>query len=165
MKRRWDPEELIEYWTLLPNELNLVGNKTGPTRLGFAILLKAFQLEGCFPNNKSDIPQTVIDYVAKQVNVVSDVFISYDWAGRTARYHRAQIREFFGFREATVEDAEVLVERLANQELVLDTTLEALLATAYDRCRALRLEPPTPERMHRLTRSAIRLAEKRFRSS
>ena len=114
---------------------------------------------------KSDIPQTVIDYVAKQVNVVSDVFISYDWAGRTARYHRAQIREFFGFREATVEDAEVLVERLANQELVLDTTLEALLATAYDRCRALRLEPPTPERMHRLTRSAIRLAEKRFRSS
>ena len=162
MKRRWDPEELIEHWTLLPDELSLVGNKTGPTRLGFAIQLKAFQLEGHFPNNKSDNPQTVIDYVAKQVNVGSDVFTSYEWAGRTARYHRAQIREFFGFREATVEDAEALVEWLAQQELVLDTTLEALLATAYDRCRALRLEPPTPERMHRLTRSAIRLAEKRF---
>jgi len=162
MKRRWDPEELIDHWTLLPDELSLVGNKTGPTRLGFAILLKAFQLAGRFPNDQSDIPQTVIDYVAKQVNVTGDVFTRYDWAGRTARYHRAQIREFFGFREATVEDAEALVEWLTNQELVLDTTLEALLATAYERCRALRLEPPTPERMHRLTRSAIRMAEKRL---
>jgi hypothetical protein len=162
MKRRWDREELIEHWTLLPDELSLVGNKTGATRLGFAILLKAFQLEGRFSNNKNDVPQAVIDYVAKQVKVSGNAFAGYDWAGRTARYHRAQIREFLGFREATVEDAEALVEWLANQELVLDTTLEALLATAYERCRALRLEPPIPERMHRLTRSAIRVAEKRF---
>ena len=42
MKRRWETEELVEHWTLLPNELKLLGNKTGPTRLGFAVLLKAF---------------------------------------------------------------------------------------------------------------------------
>jgi hypothetical protein len=162
MKRRWVPEELVEHWTLLPDELNLVGNKTGATRLGFAILLKVFQLEGRFPKHKGDIPQAIIDYVAKQVKVSGDAFATYDWTGRTARYHRAQIRDFFGFRETTVEDAEALVEWLANQELVLDTTLEALLVTAYDRCRQLQLEPPTPDRMHRLARSAIRLAEKRF---
>ncbi len=38
MKRNWSPEELVEHWTLLPNELDLLANKTGPTRLGFAIL-------------------------------------------------------------------------------------------------------------------------------
>lgn len=162
MKRRWDLAELSDHWTLLPDELSLVGNKSGATRLGFALLLKAFQLEGRFPKDKSDIPQAVIGYVAKQVNVPDDAFAAYDWTGRSARYHRAQIREFFGFREATVEDTELLVEWLAHQELVLDTNLEALLATAYERCRELQLEPPTPERMHRLTRSAIRLAEKRF---
>ncbi len=152
MKCRWGPEELAEQWTLLSDELTLVGNKSGATRLGFAILLKAFQLEGCFPNNKSDIPRAVVDYVAKQINVAGNILANFDWTGRTARYHRAQIRAFFRFREATVEDAEALVEWLAHQEGVRDLTLEALLVTVYERCRELRLEPPTPDRMHRLTR-------------
>ncbi len=44
MKRTWDIEELIEHFTLVPPELELLGNKTGATRLGFALLLKCFQL-------------------------------------------------------------------------------------------------------------------------
>ncbi len=40
MKRQWDIEELIEQFTLVPDDLNLLGNKTGATRLGFAVLLK-----------------------------------------------------------------------------------------------------------------------------
>ena len=35
MKRTWDIEELIEHFTLVPPELELLGNKTGATRLGF----------------------------------------------------------------------------------------------------------------------------------
>lgn len=31
MKRNWTAEELVEHWTLLPNELDLIGNKIGPT--------------------------------------------------------------------------------------------------------------------------------------
>lgn len=45
MKRNWSPEELIESWTLLPLEAALLDNKTGPTRLGFALLFKFFQQE------------------------------------------------------------------------------------------------------------------------
>jgi hypothetical protein len=30
MKRNWTTEELVEQWTLLPPELDLVSNKTGP---------------------------------------------------------------------------------------------------------------------------------------
>ncbi len=43
MKRQWDPYDLAEHWTLLPGELDLLANKSGPTRLGFALLLKYFQ--------------------------------------------------------------------------------------------------------------------------
>ena len=35
MKRNWTEEELVERWTLFPDELALVGAKTGHTRLGF----------------------------------------------------------------------------------------------------------------------------------
>jgi hypothetical protein len=55
MKRNWELDDLIEHFTLLPNELSLLGNKTGSTRLGFGVLLKFFQYEARFPNNTSDI--------------------------------------------------------------------------------------------------------------
>lgn len=38
MKRNWELDELIEHFTFLPNEKQQVGNKSGETRLGFAVL-------------------------------------------------------------------------------------------------------------------------------
>jgi len=37
MKRQWTHDELTEHWTLLPDELKLLANKTGATRLGFVM--------------------------------------------------------------------------------------------------------------------------------
>jgi hypothetical protein len=45
MKQHWGTDELVEHWTLVPRETELLTNKTGATRLGFALLLKFFQLE------------------------------------------------------------------------------------------------------------------------
>lgn len=42
MRREWEPEDLIASWTLLDDDWRLVGNKTGTTRLGFAVILKFF---------------------------------------------------------------------------------------------------------------------------
>jgi len=86
MKRTWDIEELIEHFTLVPPELELLGNKTGATRLGFALLLKCFQLEGLFPTAKHEIPRSVIDYVAHQLQLDAALFSEYDWEGRTMAY-------------------------------------------------------------------------------
>lgn len=44
MWRAWELEELIECWTLDEAEQELLANKTGATRLGFALLLKFFEL-------------------------------------------------------------------------------------------------------------------------
>ncbi len=49
VKRDWSADEFVEYWTLLPGEKQCLARKTGPMRLGFAVLLKVFQHEGCFP--------------------------------------------------------------------------------------------------------------------
>src|SRR5438105_12362768 len=55
MKRQWTRDELADHWTLGPTELELLANKSGATRLGFAILLKAFTIEGRFPRQKHDV--------------------------------------------------------------------------------------------------------------
>jgi len=67
MKRQWDIEDLIEHFTLVEDDLKILANKTGATRLGCALLLKCFQLEGHFPNARHEIPRSVVDYVAHQL--------------------------------------------------------------------------------------------------
>ena len=66
MKRQWETEELIEHWTLHVEEMALLGNNTGATRRGFAVLLKFFQKEAGFPAFKNEVPGVVITYLATQ---------------------------------------------------------------------------------------------------
>ena len=60
MKRTWTADELIEQWTLQPNERELIEHKEGANRLGFALLLKSFQIDGRFPRQKHDLPIAAI---------------------------------------------------------------------------------------------------------
>lgn len=45
-------------WTLHATDRALLGNKTGTTRLGFAVLLRLFESEGRFPRRAADVPST-----------------------------------------------------------------------------------------------------------
>ncbi|MGG5741897.1 DUF4158 domain-containing protein [Bacillus cereus group sp. IBL03679] len=80
MKRNWNAEELIEFFTLLPNDVDLaIKNKTDINRLGFAVLFKYFQYKAAFPNQKQDIPSVVLTYIAKQLHLSPDLFHQYSW--------------------------------------------------------------------------------------
>jgi hypothetical protein len=162
MKRTWDIEELIEHFTLVPPELELLGNKSGATRLGFALLLKCFQLEGRFPTSRQEIPRSVIDYVARQLKLDAALFTEYDWEGRTITNHRTQIREHFEFRDATSADGEEVANWLVSTGQAAVPHLERLKAVVYARFRELRLLPLTPERIERLIHSACATAEQQF---
>lgn len=162
MKQNWELDELIEHWTLLPDEIKLLGNKTGATRLGFAIVLKYFQLFVHFPVQKPDVPNIVITHIASQVNVSPQDYQKYDWQSRMAMYHRSQIREFLGFRKAKVSDARAVVEWLIEKVLVTEASLEHLHEIVKGQFLSLKIEPPTNGRIERLIRSALRTFETNF---
>ena len=149
-------------WTLRAANRALLGNKSGATRLGFAVLLKLFGAEGRFPRRPEDVPLAAVEAIAAQVGVPAAAWRGYDWHGRAIRYHRVQIRTALGFREAADEDAAALGRWLAGQALVLERRHDRLVAAARERCRALRLEPPSPERLERLVRSALHRQEEAF---
>ena len=44
MKRHWDEQELAEHWSLTHDEFELLRNRTERSRIGFAVLLKFFQV-------------------------------------------------------------------------------------------------------------------------
>ena len=112
MRSDWSPEELISCWTLDEADWRLLANKTGATRLGFAVLLKFLELEGRFPADAAEVPTAALDYLAGQVKAEAAELEGY-WSGRAVKYHRARIRVELGFREATLEDERRMVEWLA----------------------------------------------------
>lgn len=92
VKPHWETEELIENWTLLPQELELLRNKVGGNQIGFALLLKYFQLFARFPDSQSPIPKIIISYIANQIGISDSSYSDYNWQGRSAKVYRAEIR-------------------------------------------------------------------------
>ena len=154
-----DLDELVEHWTLLEDERELVAGKQGPTRLGFALLLKFYTRAGRFPRGRAELDDDAVAFVARQVGVPASDLGFYEWSGRTFKYHRGQVRRHLGFRECSTEDAAELTEWLAagvcRAERRADRVREELLA----RCRAERIEPPSAGRCDRIIRSALYQAE------
>lgn len=60
MRREWEAEELIACWTLLDSDRERLANKTGATRLGFALMLKFFELEARFPRDAAELPPAAV---------------------------------------------------------------------------------------------------------
>lgn len=162
MKRNWEIDELIEHFTILPNEMKLIENKTGETKIGFAVLLKFFQNEARFPTHKHEVPKVVVSYIAKQIFSEPSLYSKYDWNGRAIKYHRSQIREFFSFREDTIQDAHEMTEWLCQHVLQHNQEFEYIKEVTYQRFRDMKVVPPTPDRIEKLIRSAIRTYEDHF---
>lgn len=162
VKPNWDTEELIENWTLLPQELELVRKKVGGNQIGFALLLKHFQLFSYFPEDKLSISQVIISYIASQLNLPESSYSDYDWQGRSAKVYRVEIRRLFNFRVATIKDSEEMVEWLIDKILPDEQRVEAIKELVYQRFRELQLEPLTILQVERLIRSAIAKHEASF---
>jgi hypothetical protein len=162
MQRHGTPEELAEQWTLFPRERVLLAHKSGPTRLGCAVLLKYFQCEARFRVYPPEVPSAIVAYLAQQVGVAAEVWPQYNWNGRAIKYHRAQIRPHRGFREATSADGHALRTWLGEQILATTHRLEYLREAVYQRCRDLQIEPPTSDRIDRLINAAVQTFEARL---
>ncbi len=162
MKRNWEIEELIEHWTLLPSEMALLGNRTGVTRIGLAVSLKYFQLESKFSHQKPDIPAVVLSHIASQINVPAQEYQEYDWHSRISRYHRSQIRQYFGFRSCGASELKTLFDWLVSEVLPHERDGENLTEIVEGRFIQLKIEPPTPSRIERIIRSALHTYESHF---
>jgi hypothetical protein len=115
MARPLELDELVEHWTLLDDERELVAGKRGATRLGFSLLLKFYTRHGRFPRGRAELAGETVDFVARQVGVPPEELGLYEWTGRTTEYHRAQIRQHLGFQECSTADADKLTAWLTDR--------------------------------------------------
>src|SRR6516165_6628600 len=162
MKQDWHPDELAQHWMLAPDEGELLGNKTGATRLSFAILLKAFQFDGCFPERREDVASRIVVHLASQTGVPPEAYSDGEWSERTQRQQRAQIRAYCGFRAFRARDEPALIAWLSERVNSANPEAEALKLAAYGYLRSQHVEPPATERLHRLLRSTVTHRQERL---
>src|ERR1017187_3207388 len=72
---------------------------------------------------------------------------------------RAQVREHLGFRECSVADADKLTAWLAAHVANAERNQDRVREELFRRCRAEQIEPPAPDRVTRIVRSAPHNAE------
>ena len=88
MNRSTDLQDLVEHWTLLGDENDLVAGKRGGTRLGFALLLKFYTANRRFPAGPGDFSVDEVEFVARQVGVEPERLV--DWIRRSGSQRRHQ---------------------------------------------------------------------------
>lgn len=155
-------EEDAGCWVLTEQERTLAATKNRAQRLAFAVMLLFYRIRGQFPRDMAEIKAALIAQVAGQLRIPKSFGDASNIAGRTGERHRARIRTFFGFREASVSDAEMLTAWLCEQVAVVGTTHETLTAVLEGRCRELSIEPPSADRIDRIIRGAVHAHEKEF---
>jgi hypothetical protein len=157
VQAEWEPDELIDAWTLTGGDWDLIANKAGVTRLGFAVMLKFYEIEGRFPAYPEEVPPAAVRYVGSLVKVDPALFAKYSWAGRSIKYHRSQIRKVYGTRPPTEDDEDRWAQWLAGEICPTETNRERLAAALRRRCRSEKVEPPsTGQARGRLGLSAVR---------
>ena len=162
MRQHVTSQELMESFTIVPSERELLGTKSGASRLGCAVLLKYFQFEGRFPTTWDDVPREVIRHLAQSFGVSPDAYRQYDLDERLARYHKDQIRQWTGFRQGNTVDAEAMKAWSCAQSRVDETTIPVLTDRLTHRYKQLQIELPTPGRLERLAHSAAQIMEEEF---
>ena len=156
------PVEAPQAWTLTPADAPLIAAKSRANRLSFALLLLFFRAHGRFPRTQDEIEPAIVADMARQLDIGLTSAQTLAGSGRTVERHRADIRTLCGFREASVADGEALTEWLRDHA-VAETRDTALLASALEqRCRDLAIEPPAPERLVRIVRTALHAYDERF---
>ncbi len=145
---------------LSPADRILVAGKSRVNRLAFAVLLAFCRALGRFPRAREIIEPALVAQVARQVGCDTPAEAA-TVRSRTLKRYRAEIRTLLGSREASVADAEALGTWLRDNVVAETRDRERLAVRLEEHCRALGIEPPTPDRVGRIVHAAVRAHDDR----
>jgi len=157
-----DGSALAERWSLDFDTLRWVKAKAGAQRLGLCAQLRHYALTGRFAENVGAIPPAAARYLAEQLDRPVADLDGYDWSGRSAQRHRAEILDRLGVRTIAPGDLEALSAWLEAEVCPRGESLDAMIDAAYHHCLARGHQAPSPSTLGRLARSARRGFEDAF---
>ena len=113
--------DIVTYFTLSRADRGRIPRTTSAAnRLGFALQLGALRYLGFSPDDLSTVPEAVVAFVAKQLDVAPTELQRYRRRGQTRTEHLRQIRDYLAFRKATASDLSQLESWLVDRALEHD---------------------------------------------
>ena len=105
--------EIAKYYTFTDSDIAIINlHRRDYNRLGFAVQLCCLRNPGWSFGNMSDIPDTVLSYIAEQLEVNSKEFEQYAQRENTRFEHLLELREVYGFKNFSDTDYNYLLEYL-----------------------------------------------------
>lgn len=142
-------------YSLNDDEIALAKNKNSDkNKLGFAVLLKYFQLENHYPKHIKYIDPFMLNTIANQLNISTSVISQFDWEGRSTERFRQEIRELLGFRKATLSDIPDFKVWLDKNVFHNAVKRSQRVEYAYTYFRENKIEPFTSKELERHVNSA-----------
>jgi hypothetical protein len=125
-------------------------------------MLKFYEIEGRFPAYPEEVPPAAVRYLESLVKVDPALFAKYSWAGRTIKYHRAQIRKVYGTRPPTEADEDRWAQWPADEMCPAETSWDRLAEALRRRCLSEQVEPPTTGQVERIVASGCHRFDEAF---
>lgn len=145
--------DLVERWSLDFSDIAFVSNVPELAQLGFAIQLKFFASQGFFVQDHAAIPADGVAYLAEQLGLDVESVHHYDFSGRTARRHCAEILRHLGFRRLRRDDRNQLTSWIVGELCPSGQSVSAMLEHVFLWCRDRRIYGPSRKELERLVRS------------
>ncbi|MFF0952895.1 DUF4158 domain-containing protein [Rhizobium leguminosarum] len=145
--------DFIGQWSLSFADIDFINSKPVATRLGLAAQLKFFNARRFFTTDGAVNPKDAGDYLAEQIDVQADELSAYDFSGRTARRHCAEILQYLGFHRMTRGDREALSFWIIGELCPSGQSVGAMLEAVFLWCRDRNIYGPSTKELERLVRS------------
>lgn len=114
-------EDIIAFFTLSPSDINQIPKTASAgNRLGFIVQLCTLRFLGFCPDDLSSVPQDVLIYLAKQLEVPPISLSDYGERGQTRTDHLQVILAYLRFRKAGSTDMNTLSAWLLERVLEHD---------------------------------------------
>jgi hypothetical protein len=152
---------VVDHFTLDSDEAGWLRNKAGATRLGFTVQLKFLTWRGRFPKARHELPDDAVEHLAKQTGVPASELAFYDFTSRAAKRHRSEFRDATGWHECSQTDTTKTVSHLVDAIWHDERRDEQVRIELYRYMRAELIEPPTPDQITAILKSALHQADER----
>ncbi|WP_371572352.1 DUF4158 domain-containing protein [Streptomyces sp. NBC_01314] len=116
---------------------------------------------GRFPKTRLELPPDAVEHVAKQAGVAASELGFYDFTDRTAQRHRTELRNLTGWHKCSKTDTLKLVSHLVDAIWHDERREEQVRAESFRQMRHELIEPPTPDQVTSIIRSALHQADER----
>lgn len=152
-------DELIAFFTLSESDLIEIPTTASATnRLGFAVQLLLLRFLGFHLPELTLLPATVVNYVASQIGMASEIIEDYGEREQTRSDHQRAIEHYCGFRQPSETDLQNLNDWLLERALEHDRPI-LLLQLLCERFQTEKLVRPGFSVVERMVAAVRNCAE------